>query len=371
MIKVHANWPDNPQEFALRACTVCESVGKSLIPPTPWQAYAPHSLRGELQDPSGFWKCAIRTLEGHVMRKRVPRRFAIVTAACLFGIVIAAPSMAPTASADPLGNGYNVTCTPNGTDAVCNISGCPRLVEDDAGDVVHVTVNGKGQQELDKACNNTTTTTIHGPITAPATVAVQGCRKEPSVVKDKCGAWSSYTYTPPAAAANNSPPANVQKPVVCTGAGGGQGTLYPPGSSCCPAGSVALAVPAGQQCQAGAPVNCPAGSVSATVPAGQQCQAAPPPTNAVTLNFQKDGLQINAIIVNNSTVSGQCRYDAVNTNGIIPERVDTFPIGAKATVTRPYPAPPPLAAFHATVKCTGDFNGKSDEFGDTSADVTG
>ena len=89
------------------------------------------------------------------------------------------------------------------------------------------------------------------------------------------------------------------------------------------------------------------------------------------MNFQKEGFQINAIVVNNSTVAGQCQYDAVNTNGIIPERTDNFPIGAKATVTRTYPAPPPLAHFHAVVTCTGDFNGTSDEFGNTSADVTG
>jgi hypothetical protein len=105
-------------------------------------------------------------------------------------------------------------------------------------------------------------------------------------------------------------------------------------------------------------------------PAAAPAPAAPP-TNAVTLNFQKNGFQINAVIVNNSAVAGQCQYDAVNTNGIIPERKDSFPIGANATVTRTYPAPPPLAEFHATVTCTGDFNGTSDEFGNTSADVTG
>jgi hypothetical protein len=105
-------------------------------------------------------------------------------------------------------------------------------------------------------------------------------------------------------------------------------------------------------------------------PAGGQGPAAPP-TNAVTLTFQKAGFEINAIIVNNSTLAGQCQYDAVNTNGIIPERIDNFPIGPKATVTRTYPAPPPLAQFHATVTCTGDFNGTTDEFGNTSADVTG
>ena len=49
------------------------------------------------------------------MKKLVARRFAIpAAAACLFGIVIVTPLMAPTASADQLPNGYNVTCTPIG-----------------------------------------------------------------------------------------------------------------------------------------------------------------------------------------------------------------------------------------------------------------
>jgi hypothetical protein len=290
-------------------------------------------------------------LGGKVMSKRVPRRFAIVAAAAgLFGIVIATPPMAPTAHADALPNGYSVTCTPNGTQAICNISGCPRVQGQDAGDVVHVRANGGPLDEIKKSCNNTATATLAGPFTGPATVSVQGCRKEFSVIKDECGAWSDYTYNPPQAAAKAPPNA-------------------PPIS--CPAGSLAASVPAGQQCQAGAPVNCPAGSVAPTVPAGQQCQAAPPPTNAVTLNFQKNGFQINAIIVNKSAVAGNCHYDAVNTNGIIPEKTDDFPIGANGTVTRTYPAPPPLAKFHATVTCAGNFNGTSDQFGNTSADVTG
>jgi hypothetical protein len=58
--------------------------------------------------------------------------------------------------------GYSVTCTPNGNNVICNISGCPRVHEDEAGDVVHVKVNGGGQSELSKGCNNTTTTTVGG-----------------------------------------------------------------------------------------------------------------------------------------------------------------------------------------------------------------
>jgi len=269
----------------------------------------------------------------------VPGLFAILAAAaCQFGVVIATPTTAPTARADALPNGYNVTCTPNGNNAVCDISGCPRVKGDEAGDVVHTMFNDGDQQELSKACNNTATTTLSNVPSGGMTLSVQGCRKHfPGT--DDCGAWSDYKYTPPAApaAANNSAPAADQKPVLCTG-GPDAGQTLPPGSSC---------------------------------PAAPVAAPAPPPTNAVTLNFQKDGFQINAIITNNSAVSGQCQYDAVNTNGIIPERTDSFPIGANATVTRTYPAPPPLAQFHATVTCTGDFNGTSDEFGNASADVIG
>jgi hypothetical protein len=159
-------------------------------------------------------------------------------------------------------------------------------------------------------------------------------------------------------AAPPAPPqaANAGKPTSCAG------YRLPPGSDCSKTPN--------PNPPPAAPVNCPAGSVSATVPAGQQCQAVPPPKDEDTLTFHKEGLQINAVIVNESTLAGQCHYDAVNSNGIIPERTDDFPIGAKQTVTRTYPAPP-LAEFHATVTCTGDFNGTTDEFGNTAADVTG
>jgi hypothetical protein len=134
------------------------------------------------------------------VKKRTPRRFAIpAVAACLFGIVLATPVMAPTAHADTLPNGYSITCTPNGSQVICNISGCPRVQADEAGDVVHVMANGDvaDQRELSKGCNNTTTTTYANSAT---TISVQGCRKH-SVGTDDCGAWSDFVYTPPPPAA--------------------------------------------------------------------------------------------------------------------------------------------------------------------------
>ena len=73
------------------------------------------------------------------MRKRLSRLFAMsVAAVCLSGIANATPPMAPTANAATLPNGYTVTCVPNGQDAICNVSGCPRVYEDEAGDVIHL-----------------------------------------------------------------------------------------------------------------------------------------------------------------------------------------------------------------------------------------
>jgi hypothetical protein len=130
------------------------------------------------------------------MRRRIPKLFAILAAAaCICGVVVMTP--APRASADALGNGYDVTCTQaNGSTVTCNISGCPRVHEQDAGDVVHTKVNGGPDNELKKACGNTTTERVNA--SGPFTYSVQGCRKEPSIISDECGAWSDYQYTPPA-----------------------------------------------------------------------------------------------------------------------------------------------------------------------------
>jgi hypothetical protein len=279
------------------------------------------------------------------------RRVAASLAISSLVIGVAGSFVIPVASADALSNGLTVQCMPNNANIGCSVSGCPR-VGDYVVDALHVILSAQSlqgsQDEYDYPCQPNGTVspvnilTFQAKADEPLTVGVQVCRKV-AVGSDKCGAWSNYTYTPPAQAsapANNSaPPANNPKPVFCTG-GPDAGQTLPPGSSCPAAPAAAPAPPT-------------------------------PPTNAVTLHFQKNGFQINAIIVNNSDVAGQCQYDAVNTNGIIPERTDSFPIGAHATVTRPYPAPPPLAQFHATVTCSGDFNGTSDEFGNTSADVTG
>jgi hypothetical protein len=304
------------------------------------------------------------------MRKRLPRLFAMpVAAVCLLGIVNATPPMAPTANADTLPNGYTVTCVPNGQDAICNVSGCPRVHEDEAGDVIHLgKVNANdGQSELDKPCNSTTTFRLYGPMTAPVTIPIQGCRKKFGPVPDECGPWSPYTYTPPAqAAAPAAPPAANQKPVKCTG--GGQ--EYPPGSSCCPKGSASPVVSAGQQCQAAPPVNCPAGSVSATVPAGQQCAA---PTNAVAMKITQNGFNAHAAVTNNSSLPAKCTYTATKTGGLGPQTVDkSIDVGPNSTNTiTDMLWPPPLTSYNAVVNCMVTYNGKQTSIGQSSQPVSG
>lgn len=106
--------------------------------------------------------------------------------------------------------------------------------------------------------------------------------------------------------------------------------------------------------------------------AAEQQQAKPAPTDAVTMTLNRSGLtNETATFSNSSDVSGQCHYDAQDVNGILPGKTDDFPIGANKTVTRTYPAPPPLTTYHAVVSCTGDFNGQNIEFGHAEQDVSG
>lgn len=287
------------------------------------------------------------------------KRFAVLVAtatACLFGIVDATTSMAPTASADTLPNGYSVTCTPNGPhEPTCIVSGCPRVHGDEAGDVIHI--NGQGyfmQPELSKGCNNTASFTIAAS-TKPQTFSIQGCRKHfPGT--DDCGAWSDYTYVPPAAAAAPAP-APDQLPVRCTG-GPDAGKTLPPGSNC-----AAAPAPA-------APVKCPTGSVTDTVPAGQQCSA---PTNAVAVNISRNGFNARVAITNNSSLPAKCSYTATKSGGFGPQEVDrSIDVAANSTgAITDMLWPPPGTSYDTTVKCTVNYNNKQTSIGQSSEKVSG
>ena len=285
-------------------------------------------------------------LGGDFVRTRLAALSILVAAAaCLFGIDITTP----IAIADSLPNGYSVTCTPNGTNVICNISGCPRVHEDEAGDVVHVKVNGGGQSELSKGCNNTTTTTV-GNATAAATISVQGCRKH-SPGSDDCGAWSDYHYNPPAQAA---PPAGPL-PVKCTG-GPDAGKTLPPGSTC--AAEVA------------APTKCPAGSVTDTVPAGKQCAG---PSRDVDVSIGRSGLNANVAIKNLSSLPAKCAYTAIKAKGLGPQEVDrSVDVGPHGTGTiTDMLWPPPGTIYNVTVTCTATYDGKPITIGTGTLPVDG
>ena len=294
------------------------------------------------------------------MRKRVSILFAIQAAVvCVFAFVVAMPS-APIARADTLPNGYSVTCTPNGATVICNISGCPRVKEDEAGDVVHIMANGRQLAELSKDCNNTTTYTFdrtkNGLGSSDAiTVGVQGCRKH-SAGSDDCGTWSDYHYNPPAPAAANppAPPAN-ELPVHCTG-GPDAGKTLPPGSTCAAA--------------AAAPTKCPTGSVTDTVPAGHECV---PPRDAVSLAISRNGLNARVAITNNSGLPAKCNYTATKAGGLGPQEVDrSLDVGAHATSTITDMLFPPLGTtYNAVVTCTVTYDGKQLSIGQSSQTVTG
>lgn len=271
----------------------------------------------------------------------------------LAGMCLTTTMATPSGRADSLPNGYSVTCTANGGErVVCNVSGCPRVHQDEAGDVVHIMINGVQQSELSKGCNNTTTfNESSGP--EGFTLGVQGCRKHPTG-SDDCGAWSDYHYTPPASAAqapapaNNSAPA-AQQPVQCEGVG-----VEPPGTDC-------------SKVQ---PIHCPAGSVSATVPAGQQCAA---PTNAVAMDITRSGLNAHAAITNKSNLPASCTYTATKTGGVGPEKVDKrIDVGPNSTnAITDMLWPPLLTSYNAVVACTVTYNGKQTSIGQAVQNVTG
>ncbi len=307
------------------------------------------------------------------MRKQIPKLCTVIAlTAFVFGLVLVAPavmptlapSMTPVANADPLPNGYDVTCTKsNDSQVVCSIAGCPRVHEDLAGDVVHTKVNGGEQNEIGKACGNTTTETINA--SSGFDYAVQGCRKHfPGT--DDCGAWSNYKYTPPA------PPA--PKDVAC--GPGSKSATVPAGQQCqpadvvCPAGSKSPTVPAGQQCVA-SDKQCPPGSTNATVPGDQQCAA---PTNAVSMNITRAGSNAVVAVTNKSALPAECTYTATRTSGLVgPARVDrTISVGSNSTGNiTDLGWPLPLVTYQATVKCTADYDGKQVSIGESSQTVSG
>jgi hypothetical protein len=292
-----------------------------------------------------------------MIRKRVPKLLTILaTAACIFGFVLVVPaetpmlSPMPTAGAQPLGNGYDVVCTKaNDNEVTCNISGCPRVHEDLAGDTLNVRVNGGGQRNIGKPCGNTSTDRVQAA--GAFTYSVQGCRGTGLFDTNECGAWSDYRYEPPAAAQAPAPAQVVQVD--------------------CPAGSPTPKADTLAQCAPVPPKACPPGSAATEVPAGQQCQ---PPTNAVSMNISREGLNANVAVTNNSALPAECAYTATKTGGLVGpgtvnRNVSVGPNGTGNITDMLFP--PPLVSYRATVKCTATWDGKQVTIGESTQNISG
>jgi len=281
-----------------------------------------------------------------MLRKRVPKLLTILAnAACIFGFVLVAPAETPTwspmpiASADVLGNGYDVNCKKAGEgQVVCTVAGCPRVdLEDDlAGDIVHTHINHNAAagKESPKACGAIHSETIRA--TGAFTYSVQGCRKRGIPHQDACGPYSHYEYTPPAAPPVG--PAQPEKPAP-------------------PVEAVTK--------------QCPPGSVNATVPANQQCQA---PTNAVSMNITREGVNANVAVTNNSALPAECAYTATKIRGLVgPGTVNrSVSVPANGTGNITDMLWPPLTVSYSTkVTCTATYDGKQVTIGEDSQTVSG
>jgi hypothetical protein len=269
-----------------------------------------------------------------MIRKRILA--VLATAGTALGLAVGVTM--PVSHADPLSNGYDVSCKQaNATQVQCLIAGCPRVDNDDnAGDVVHLIVNDLPQDEWTKACGGTLPYTVS--TSSAFTLRVQGCRKH-GVGKDVCGVWSLYRYTPPAA-----PPPPPPPPVKC-----------PNGTT----------VPAGQQCPAAPPppVKCPDGT---TVPAGQQCPAPKPVTDAISLSFGPPSFgNITATVSNSSDLNGKCTYDATG----LTKTHQNFNVPAHGSTPLTFSGINTGTSYHAVVSCLDASGKQTQPIGSDSKDV--
>lgn len=253
--------------------------------------------------------------------KRVIAVIATALAALAMGVILTTP----VSHAQPLGNGYDVTCTKaNDGEVTCNVSGCPRVYEDLAGDVINTRIDGGPQSELSKACGNTTTQRVKA--SGDFTFSIQGCRK--STFGSDCGAWSDYRYIAP-------PPPVIAKPA----------DVPPP--------------PAQPQVKV-----CPDGS---SIPIANDCPKKKPPTNAVSMNVGRSGLQVNVTVSNSSELAAQCTYDATEANGLGFPVSRQFSLAAKGSTTLNFPAPLIGQSYNLVAACSADFEGQQVEIGRATA----
>ena len=308
-----------------------------------------------------------------MIRKRTTKLLTILaTAACIFGIVLVAPtntesptlSPMPTANAVPVGNGYDITCTrANDNQTSCVIAGCPRVHEDLAGDSINYTINGGEQSNIPKSCGNTTTVTV--PSGGPFTLAFQGCRGTGlfNTNSGSCGAWVDYKFEPPQAAPVNCPEgsktATVIPPAQCEAAPKVK----------CPEGSPTVDAVSLDKCAPVEAKTCPPGSKADSVTPPAQCA---PPENAITMNITgSPGGNANVAINNNSGLPASCDYNAKKQGlGLGPASVDRqVNVPPNGTGTIDDMLFPIGVTYNATVKCTGTWDGKPVTIGTASQSV--
>ena len=310
-----------------------------------------------------------------MIRKRLPKLLTILaTAACIFGVVLVAPadtemptlSPMPVASADVMGNLYDMTCTKaNDNEVMCNVSGCPRVHGEYAGEKINYKINGGGQQDVGKTCDQTSA--IRVSASGPFTLSFQGCVGLGITDTDECGAWSDYRYTPPPAeTVKCTPPENFLAAEVPAGQ-----QCQPKPKVTCPQGSPTTDATSLDECLPAPPKSCPPGSAQTEVPFGQDCAG---PTNAVSLNITQEGLNANAAVTNNSALPAECSYTATKTGGLIgPANVNrsvSVPANGTGNITDML-WPPPLVSYRATVKCTATYDGKQVTIGESTQNVQG
>ncbi len=87
------------------------------------------------------------------------------------------------------------------------------------------------------------------------------------------------------------------------------------------------------------------------------------PTNAVTMDVKKAGLQVNVTVGNTSDLAAQCTYDATEANGLgLPVHRD-FSVAAKGSEKLTFAAPVFGQSWQLVAACNAPFEGQTVEIG--------
>ncbi len=93
------------------------------------------------------------------------------------------------------------------------------------------------------------------------------------------------------------------------------------------------------------------------------------PTNAVTMNVSKAGLQTNVTVGNTSDLAAECTYDATEANGLGPAVHRDFNVAAKGSTTLNFPSPLIGQSYQLVAACNANFEGQSVEIGRATANA--